>query len=177
MVVELRQHGLVGVVGQSIAAEMRSCGISVGQTSQLKVARTEPAGLQVRRQLKEIDPFIELHVFGVVNVQLFVRVDGHQQCADIRLHQSGQRIILESYFLKVVLERNQTHVNKVFAEALPEVAKEGRLCGFIQKDKILDPDPVPGSQGALHVQLTLCNKFSFKSAKSAALGIKIPFCI
>ncbi|KAF3850865.1 hypothetical protein F7725_012637 [Dissostichus mawsoni] len=27
-----------------------------------------------------------------------------------------------------------------------------------QEDKILDPNPVPGGQGALHVQLTLCNK-------------------
>lgn len=77
----------------------------------------------------------------------------------------------------MVLKRIQTHIDEVFAEALLEVAKEGRLCGFIQKDEILDPDPVPGSQGALHVQLTLCNKFSFKSTKSAALGIKIPCCI
>lgn len=137
----------------------------------------ELEGLQVRRQLKEVDPFIELHVLLVVNVQLFVRVDGHQQCADVRLRQPGQTIDLQSYLLKVVLERIQTHIDEVFAEALLEVAKKGRLCGFIQKDEILDPDPVPGSQGALHVQLTLCNKFSFKSARSAALGIKIPCCI
>lgn len=61
-------------------------------------------------------------------------------------------------FVKVMLKRVQTHIDEVFAEALLEVAKEGPLCGFIQKDEILDADPVPGSQGALHVQLTLHNK-------------------
>lgn len=76
-----------------------------------------------------------------------------------------------------VLKRIQTHVDEVFAEALLEVAKEGHLCGFIQKHEILDPDPVPGSQGSLHVQLTLCNKFSFKSVQSALLRIEGPFCM
>lgn len=52
----------------------------------------ELGGSQVRRQLEEVDPFIELHVFLVVDVQLFVRIDGHQQCADVRLHQSGQTV-------------------------------------------------------------------------------------
>lgn len=65
-----------------------------------------------------------------------------------------------------MLKRVQTHIDEVFAEALLEVAKEGHLCGVIQKDEILDTDPVPGSQGTLHVQLTLHDKFnwSFKSA-------------
>lgn len=94
MVVELRQHGLVGVVRQSVAAKTRSYGIFVGQTSQQGVSRMELEGSQVRRQLKEVDPFIELHVFLVVDVQLFVRIDGHQQRADVRLHQSGQTINL-----------------------------------------------------------------------------------
>lgn len=39
----------------------------------------------MRRELKEVDPFVEFHVFLVVDVQLFVRVDGHQQGADVRL--------------------------------------------------------------------------------------------
>lgn len=137
----------------------------------------ELEGLQVWRQLKEVDPSIELHVFLVVNVQLFVRIDGHQQRADVCLQQSGQTINLYSYLSKVVLDRIQTHIDEVSVEALLEVAKEGHLCGFIQKYEILDPDPVPGSQGALHVQLTLCNKISFKSVKSAPLRIKAPFCI
>lgn len=92
MVVELRQHGLVGAVRQSVAAKMRSYGILTGQTSQQKGSRMELGGSQVRRQLEEVDPFIELHVFLVVDVQLFVRIDGHQQCADVRLHQSGQTV-------------------------------------------------------------------------------------
>lgn len=54
----------------------------------------ELEGLQVWRQLKEVDPSIELHVFLVVNVQLFVRIDGHQQRADVCLQQSGQTINL-----------------------------------------------------------------------------------
>lgn len=54
-----------------------------------------------------------------------------------------------------MLKRVQTHIDEVFAEALLEVAKEGHLCGVIQKDEVLDAHPVPGSQGALHVQLTL----------------------
>lgn len=83
MVVELRQHGLVGIVRQSVAAKTRSYGIFVGQ----KVSRMGLEGLQVRRQLKEVDPFVELHVFLVVDVQLFVGIDGHQQGADVRLHQ------------------------------------------------------------------------------------------
>lgn len=71
-----------------------------------------------------------------------------------------------------MLKRVQTHIDEVFAEALLEVAKEGHLCGFIQKDEILDADPVPGSQGALHVQLTLHNKFNLESVKSADLIAK-----
>lgn len=53
---------------------------------------------------------------------------------------------------------SKTYINEIFAEAFLEVAEEGRLCGFIQENKILDSYPVPGGQGALHVQLTLCNK-------------------
>lgn len=63
--------------------------------------------------------------------------------------------LLTSGFWKVL---SHTHIDEIFAEAFPQVAEEGRLCGFIQKDKILDSNPVPGSQGTLHVQLTLCNK-------------------
>lgn len=94
MVAELRQHGLVGIVRQSVAAKMQSYGILVGQIAQLKAVHTQPEGSQVRRQLKEVDPFIELHVFLVVDVQVFVGIDGHQQRADIRLRQSGQPINL-----------------------------------------------------------------------------------
>lgn len=92
VVVELRQHGLVGVVRQSVAAKRRRHhGIFGGQTSQQKV---HLGGLQVRRQLKEVDPFVELHVLPAVDVQLFVRVDGHQQGGDVRLQQSGQTLTL-----------------------------------------------------------------------------------
>lgn len=54
----------------------------------------ELEGLQVRWQLEEVDPFVELHVLLVVDVQFFVRIDGHQQRADVRLHQSGPTIHL-----------------------------------------------------------------------------------
>lgn len=57
------------------------------------------------------------------------------------------------------LKSQTTHIDEIFAEAFLEVTEEGGLCGFIQEDKILDPNPVPGGQGALHVQLTLCNKW------------------
>lgn len=52
-------------------------------------------------ELKEVNPFVEFHVFLVVDVQLFVRIDRHQQCADVRLHPSGQTIV----FACDVLER------------------------------------------------------------------------
>lgn len=52
-------------------------------------------------ELKEVNPFVEFHVFLVVDVQLFVRIDRHQQRADVRLHPSGQTIA----FTCNVLER------------------------------------------------------------------------
>lgn len=45
--------------------------------------------LHVRRKLKEVHTHVEVHLFFIVDVQLFVGVDGHQQSADVSLKQKG----------------------------------------------------------------------------------------
>lgn len=67
---------------------------------------------------------------------------------------------MHMYFLTTGFQKvfSKTHIDEIFAETFLEVTEEGCLCGFIQEDKILDSNAVPGSQGALHVRLTLCNK-------------------
>lgn len=45
------------------------------------------------------------------------------------------------------------YIDEVFSKASPQVLYEGCLAVVVfQQDKVLHPDPVPGSQGALHHQ-------------------------
>lgn len=43
--------------------------------------------LHVWWKLKKIDTHVEFHLLLIVDVQLFVRVDRHKQCADVGLKQ------------------------------------------------------------------------------------------
>ena len=45
------------------------------------------------------------------------------------------------------------YIDEVFSKASPQILYEGCLTVVVfQQDKVLHPDPVPGSQGALHHQ-------------------------
>ncbi len=112
-------------------------------------------------KLKKVDTHVKFHLFLGVDVQLFVGINRHQQRANVGLTERVQTsLIVKMHLWKQHLKFfSRTHIDQIFAVAFLEVAEESCLCGFIQKDKILDPNVVPGGQGTFHVQLTLCNKY------------------
>lgn len=78
MIVELRQHGLVGVVCQGVAVGMHGnfrlqSRASSSNTNVEKFTRFVHS--HVRWKLKKVDAHVCFHLFLIVDVQLFVGVD------------------------------------------------------------------------------------------------------
>lgn len=117
-------------------------------------------------EFKKVNTHVDIHLFPVVNVQLFVRIDRHQQSTNIGLEKRNIFRKLNAYISWAKYSISSSHINEIIVKTFFEVVNESFLSGFIKKNKVLDPNTIPGSQGALHVQLNL------RAAKLVKLALK-----
>lgn len=66
---------------------------------------------QVGRQLKEVDPHVDFHLFGGVDLQVLVGVNGDQQGAYVRLtiHTDRGRILIIYYQGRAIVKLCSPH--------------------------------------------------------------------